>query len=79
MLKLKWVAYSMNSYLSTNFRKHLFDLAVPGGAYFCGIMLNKAYRYVHIFDPDSTLDHSSLIQQFEKLYIPFTHLTQLSE
>ena len=42
-------------------------------------MLNKAYRYVHIFDPDSTLDHSTLIQQFEKLYIPFTHLTQLSE
>ena len=42
-------------------------------------MLNKAYRYGHIFDPDSTLDHSSLIQQFEKLYIPFTHLTQLSE
>ena len=42
-------------------------------------MLNKTYRYVHIFDLDSTLDHSSLIQQFEKLYIPFTHLTQLSE
>ena len=34
----------MNSYLSTNFRKHLFDLAVPGGAYFCGIIGRKKDR-----------------------------------